>query len=374
MSRSASARVPELRARRGREWLDRLDAEHANLRACARPPAGSGDADGALRLSGAIWLYWQTRGHWTEGRRFLAAAVALGGDLEPELLVDALWGAALLALWQGDIAEGEQLASRIARDLAHSRWKRSRFGGDHTCLRSSRPSGEIATERLALLEESLALGRRGGDPWLLSVALNNLGDLLMQEGDYERAIALFEESLAIGEARGDLDRRARALVTSASRPTASVTSPARATSTAAGSPPARDRPGRIRARRPARYRRVRGRERRRPRRHTRRGFSAIKRLPGRAYACPPTTTQSNSEPLRFCVPLSEPTGSRTSSPQARPCRTTMRSASRSQRVRSRCGDDAHVGHAGVVFAVVANDAFLAFSNDRIPVSADVEGQ
>jgi tetratricopeptide (TPR) repeat protein len=33
----------------------------------------------------------------------------------------------------------------------------------------------------------------------------------MGQGDYERAVALFEESLTIGEARGDLDRRARAL-------------------------------------------------------------------------------------------------------------------------------------------------------------------
>ena len=34
----------------------------------------------------------------------------------------------------------------------------------------------------------------------------------MEEGEFERAAELFEESLAIGEARGDLDRRARALV------------------------------------------------------------------------------------------------------------------------------------------------------------------
>jgi tetratricopeptide (TPR) repeat protein len=61
-----------------------------------------------------------------------------------------------------------------------------------------------------LLEESLAIGRRGGDQWLLSIALNNLGNLLMGEGQYERSVELFEESLAIGEARGDLDRRARA--------------------------------------------------------------------------------------------------------------------------------------------------------------------
>jgi len=38
-----------------------------------------------------------------------------------------------------------------------------------------------------------------GEPWLLSIALNNLGDLLMEEGDYDDAIELFEESLAVGE-------------------------------------------------------------------------------------------------------------------------------------------------------------------------------
>ncbi len=65
-------------------------------------------------------------------------------------------------------------------------------------------------QALALLEESVAIGRGGGEQWLLSIALNNLGNELMGHGEYERAAELFEESLAIGEARGDLDRRARA--------------------------------------------------------------------------------------------------------------------------------------------------------------------
>ena len=108
---------PELRARGAREWLDRLDVEHANVRASLEHLLESGDADGALRLSGAIWLYWQTRGHWTEGRRFLTAAVALGADLEPERLVDSLWGGALLALWQGDIRRRRAAGVPRARDL-----------------------------------------------------------------------------------------------------------------------------------------------------------------------------------------------------------------------------------------------------------------
>ena len=57
----------------------------------------------------------------------------------------------------------------------------------------------------------MALERGGDDLWLLSIALNNLASELMVHHDYERAVELLEESLAIGEARGDLDRRARAL-------------------------------------------------------------------------------------------------------------------------------------------------------------------
>jgi predicted ATPase/Tfp pilus assembly protein PilF len=201
---------PELRARGAREWLDRLDAEHANVRVSLDYLLQSGNADGALRLSGAVWPYWQTRGHWTEGRRYLTAAVTLGADLEPERLVGSLWGGAILALWQGDIDEGEQLASRILEI------SKTAAEQEHVYSVAIHLLAIVAERRgnrdraLALLEESLMLGRRGGDPWLHSVALNNLGNLLMSEGDYQRGVELFEESLAIGEARGDLDRRARA--------------------------------------------------------------------------------------------------------------------------------------------------------------------
>ena len=81
-----------------------------------------------------------------------------------------------------------------------------------TYLRSSHYTRENETGARALNEEALVLARQLTDDWLVSVITNNLGDLLMEEGEFRRAVALFEESLAIGEARGDLDRRARALV------------------------------------------------------------------------------------------------------------------------------------------------------------------
>jgi predicted ATPase/class 3 adenylate cyclase len=201
---------PELRSRDARMWLDRLEAEHANVRAALEHFLERGDADNALRLSGAVWLYWQTRGHWTEGRRLLAAALALDDDVEPERIVNSMWGAALLAFWQGDADEGAGLADRLVQLSRQAGLERGLSLATHMHGVAATMKGDRDRAR-ALNEESVRLARRDGDDWLLSVSTNNLGIVYMQDGDFERAAQLFEESLAIGEERGDLDRRARAL-------------------------------------------------------------------------------------------------------------------------------------------------------------------
>ena len=202
---------PHLRSGEAREWLDRLDAEQANVRASLENLFDRADADGALRLTGAFWPYWLTRGQWIEGRRLLTTAVALGDDLVSEQLVSSLWGGGLLALFQGDVDEGERLASRILEISKTATEPEFAYSvAIHLLAIVANRRGD-RDRAVAWLEESLEIGRRGGEWWLYSIALNNLGDLLMGEGDYERAVTYFEESLAIGEAHGDLDRRARAL-------------------------------------------------------------------------------------------------------------------------------------------------------------------
>jgi predicted ATPase len=201
---------PELFARQGREWLDRLEAEHANLRAALEHLLECQDAASALQLSGAIWTYWLSRGHWTEGRLLLDAVVALSGDADPERVIDPLWGVVILALWQGDLDEAEQRAVRLLELSRNAALQRGEAVGLHLLGIVAAWRGDHADARV-LYEESLERVRSLDDGWFLSVATNNLGDLHMREGDYARAAELFEESLAIGEARGDVDRRARQL-------------------------------------------------------------------------------------------------------------------------------------------------------------------
>lgn len=62
--------------------------------------------------------------------------------------------------------------------------------------RIARDEGNYAEAR-RLSEESLALRRELGDKWGITYALNNLGLVARDEGDYATARALYEESLAL---------------------------------------------------------------------------------------------------------------------------------------------------------------------------------
>jgi tetratricopeptide (TPR) repeat protein len=202
---------PELRASRSPLWFDRLQAEHDNVRAVLGDALEHGQADVALRLGDAVWFFWMARGYWSEGRRWLEAALAAGTESDPDLRPGPLFGAGVLALWQGDLERGcaaadELLALAAATD---SRWARA-FGADLAGIAANqRGDWDQAAQ---LQAEAAQLGRELGDPWLLSGSVLNLGDVALSRGEYERAQELFEESLATGLKGQDQDLYMRALL------------------------------------------------------------------------------------------------------------------------------------------------------------------
>jgi len=202
---------PELQGSSSAIWFDRLEAEHDNVRAVLGDALEHERVDAALRAAGAIWLFWFTRGYWSEGRRWLESALAAGAESDGHLRFDALWGAGLLAVWQGDLERGgavadELLALSVETD---STWARA-IGVDIAALVAhQRGDWDQAAQ---LHAEVARLARELGDSWLLGIAVNNLGDVALNRSEYQRAVGLFEESLAIGRERQDQEIVSRAFV------------------------------------------------------------------------------------------------------------------------------------------------------------------
>ena len=94
----AEEAFPELRGSHQLEWLDRLEAEHDNMRAALSWAAERKEVEVALRMGGALWWFWWMRGHNSEGRRWLEEALAMNGRGSPEVRAMALAGVGGAAL------------------------------------------------------------------------------------------------------------------------------------------------------------------------------------------------------------------------------------------------------------------------------------
>lgn len=234
---------PELTGPQQASWLERLEQEHDNLRAALRWSAESEDAETGLRLGGALWRFWQVRGHLSEGRERLAGIVALPNEsgsmanrakalnglgtlthnqgdydaarhlhedclviwreLEDKVGVAAsLNNLGLIAYYQGDYD--------AARPLHEESLAIRRGLGDKVGVAASLNNlGFMAYYRSdyagarVLMEEALAIGRELGDTRVIAHSLNNLGIIAMEQGDYLEACTLYEESLSISSELGD---------------------------------------------------------------------------------------------------------------------------------------------------------------------------
>ena len=226
--------------------LSTLDAELANVRAALGWLRRTRQLELALRLASAVAWYWDVRGQFAEGQRWLDGLLDDIGEADrpvsEEVRAHACYEAGFLAFQQG--AYG-QAAVRYDESLRHAR----RAGSDrlmawalHGMSVLSRERGE-ATTSLALYAESRRLFERTGDRRGLArsvqhsavvafhhgefevarasgeacrelfrdigdvageaSAMNMLGAVTHHIGDHRRAVALLEEALALRRELGD---------------------------------------------------------------------------------------------------------------------------------------------------------------------------
>jgi predicted ATPase len=172
----AEAAESELDGAHENDWLLRLDAEYANMRAAL---AWSVESDAlnraersllALRMAGALGRFWYRRSRLIEGSRWLEEAIA--GD-------------------PGGFPAERAKALRMLGVLFEERLQ--------------------TTRAVELFNESLAIYRELGDDKRIAGTLNSLGVAVSALGEFEQGRAFLEESLAIKEASGDSEGVATSL-------------------------------------------------------------------------------------------------------------------------------------------------------------------
>ena len=119
----AETAEPEQTGPDQKSYLQRLDHERDNLRAALQWVITRHEGELALRLSGSLQVFWLRRGYWTEGRRWLEAALALGLNPKADQAVwaKALYAAGTLSRFQGDFIRARMLCEQsleIYRALA----------------------------------------------------------------------------------------------------------------------------------------------------------------------------------------------------------------------------------------------------------------
>jgi predicted ATPase/DNA-binding SARP family transcriptional activator len=161
-------------------WLDRLEAEHNNLRGALQWAIDGHRAETAQRLGSALYPFWIMRSYFDEAGRWLEAALDLPAP-QPTALTS-----------QANLTRAKALNAAGAITLDQGQYDRA----------------------IAHLEESLALRRRLEDHTGVMVTLAWLGGAALQLDDLDRAEAYCRESLVMAQGKGPAGNSVAAFVLS----------------------------------------------------------------------------------------------------------------------------------------------------------------
>jgi predicted ATPase/DNA-binding CsgD family transcriptional regulator len=167
------------------------DRDHDNLRTALRWHVDRGDADASVRLAGALWSFWEKRGHWAEGLQWLQTALALPGNADLSARAEALIGLAILHRERSEFpaaASAGKEALRLRRHLGSNRV--SLMVADMVAMAGDPDTGAT------LAAEALAQRHVEGDPLAIAWAELVCGHIAAYRADFSGAREHFELGLA----------------------------------------------------------------------------------------------------------------------------------------------------------------------------------
>ena len=208
----AEAAEPELRGHEQQRWQARLLEDEGNFRAAMTWALESGEGEAALRLAGALWMFWRQAALFAEGRAWLDAALAAAApDCPVAMRCRGLWGAGWLAFHAGAYGRTAERGAEMLRLLAGRPDDLDRRNA-LTLIGGAALADGRDDEAIAAYEQALAICAAAGTGWHLATSKLNLGTAKRQAGAHSEATAVLEQALAIYEELGDRHFTARVLV------------------------------------------------------------------------------------------------------------------------------------------------------------------
>jgi predicted ATPase/class 3 adenylate cyclase len=178
-----------------REHLAALEADSANLLAAMAWLVGASHAELALRLGGALRLFWQARGHAPVVQPLLEQALELDGSVAGTVRAKALTALAGIVSLRGDTGQSEalqSLAQRLFEEAGDSYGVALCLLG-RAWIEMDRADFGVASE---LAQEGFELAEQLGDKGLQGLAHNHLGLIAARQGDISPATELLEGAAA----------------------------------------------------------------------------------------------------------------------------------------------------------------------------------
>ncbi len=183
-------------------WIQRLEAEHDNIRAALNWAWQHKAHQRGIQLIGYLWRFWYMRGYLREGRRWFENLLI---SYQPSADVDfarALDGVGILAWRQSDYQQAEQWyqqALAIYQTNQHTYGQAQVLG--HLGL-VAMDAGSY-NQAAAYYEQSLPLYQALDDQSGIASTLHNLGNLYCQQSENQRASQLYQECLQLYQQMGD---------------------------------------------------------------------------------------------------------------------------------------------------------------------------
>ena len=180
--------------------LRQFDVELDNVRAAHEWALEAGEPALALRLASALSHYWDYTGKGLEALRLLSAALAQREPIGNELRARALLASGIAAQ---QLSDCEAADGYLMESLTLFRRLELLSGQAESLLwlaASALLQGDLVRAE-SLAEEGIALARSAGDKHLLGRALNTLGTIALERGNYKDARTSFQGERPRGSER-----------------------------------------------------------------------------------------------------------------------------------------------------------------------------